>query len=217
MRPSDFRTNYGYHDLKVDNLMDRPEYKIIESWVRPKSKILDLGCGEGSLGQKLITKKNSHVVGIDISDKGLNIARAKGLQVQFHDLDSPLPFKDSSFDYAICNVTIQMVYRPGFVIQEMQRVAKNLIISFPNFAYWKSRLQLLLMGKMPNSSLYGYSWHNTRHIHHLSIKDFKEFIRTLNMNITNKTFFGKDSSNPTHLANFMPNFFARVAIFEIKQ
>jgi methionine biosynthesis protein MetW len=92
-------------------------------------------------------------------------------------IDARLPFDNDSFDYSICNVTIQMVNYPEVLLNEMKRISKYQIISFPNFAFYKNRLDLLFNGRMPKPMLFGYKWYNTGHLHQLSIKDFNNLVQ----------------------------------------
>src|SRR5882724_12824551 len=123
--------NYNYENFAS---FERVEYPIIADMVERNSKVIDLGCGNGSLLEKLIKEKNVDGRGIEISKSGVEVCLKKGLHVTEGKIDEPLPFADNSFDYAICNVTIQMVMYPEVVLKEMKRIARYQIISFPNFA-----------------------------------------------------------------------------------
>jgi methionine biosynthesis protein MetW len=154
----------------------RGEYSFIADMVRSESKIIDYGCGNGSLLSFLREKKNCSGVGIEISPSGVELAKEKDFQVHLGSIDQPLEkFEDDEFDYAICNVTIQMVMYPDVLIREMRRVARYQIISFPNFGYIKNRIDLLFHGRMPKPMLFGYDWYSTGHIHQLSVRDFLSF------------------------------------------
>jgi len=163
-------------DYVYDNnqLSARPEYLYIEKWITDKARVIDLGCGNGSLLQILKNKKNICPSGIEIAPSGVAICAKRGLPVTQGRIDIPLSqIPDNSFDFAVCNVTIQMVMNPEILLQEMKRIARFQIISFPNFAFFWQRLDLLFTGRMPRRLLYGYDWYSTGHIHQLSIKDFK--------------------------------------------
>jgi len=142
--------NYDYSAFPIE---ERPEYTRIIPYIKPQTSILDLGCGNGSLLQKLIREKNVAGVGMEISETGVQICRQKGLQVMQGFIDEPLPFPDNTFDYAICNVTIQMVRYPEILLSEMKRVARFQIVSFPNFAFYKNRIEMLLKGRMPKKNV----------------------------------------------------------------
>lgn len=208
-----YYADYGYSS---DNVTDRPEYKYIVDWVETGSKVLDLGCGDGSLGSLLIKEKDCEVHGIEVSKTGVESALKKGVKAVAGDVDEPLVFPDGSFDYVTINVTLQMVYRPGFVLKEALRVGKKVIVSFPNVAHWAARLELLLLGRMPRKPLYGYRWHNTRHIHLFSYSDFCSYLEEINAKATKKVFFGWDSKHESFLAGIFPNLFSMEAILMIE-
>jgi len=165
--------NYNYSGFEA---VERKEYEVISNWIPQNSTILDLGCGNGTLLEKLKMEKAVSGKGIELSDSGIDICRAKNLDVQKGSIDQTLPFNDNTFDYAICNVTIQMVMYPEILLSEMKRISKFQIISFPNFGHYKNRVDLTLNGKMPRPMLFGYKWYSTGHIHQVSIKDFYELI-----------------------------------------
>ena len=154
----------------------REEYKIIVDWVKEGSTVIDLGCGDGELLQ-LLRGKNVRGIGIDNDFQHVESCKKKGLEVYNCEIDEgDLSFNDR-YDYAICNVTLQMVEYPEVLLKEMFRISKYQIISFPNFAKWQNRLELLFKGRMPRWMLCGYNWYDTGHIHQLSIKDFEDYIK----------------------------------------
>lgn len=195
----------------------RPEYKYIIDWIEKGSKVLDLGCGNGSLGSLLMKEKDCEVHGIESSRSGVESALNKGVHADIGDIDEGLDFPDKSFDYVVINVTLQMVYRPGFVLGEALRVGKKVIVSFPNFAHWAARLEIFLLGRMPRKPLYGYRWHNTKHIHLFSYYDFCNYLEEINAKITKKVFFGYDSEHESLLALIFPNLFSMEAILLIEK
>ena len=205
--------DYGYK-YNPDNLSvtSRPEYGYIEQWVENGSKVLDAGCGDGSLGLILKKNKNCDVYGIEISPEGTKIALAKGIHVINHDMDLGFPFEDKSFDYIIINVTLQMVYRPDLVIKEALRVGKKVIVSFPNFAHWYARLELMCLGRFPRYLLFGYQWYDTRHIHHFSYKDFLQFIKPLGANVIESKYLGISGKTENILSKMFPNLFSKLVI-----
>jgi len=191
---------------------DRPEYKYIEDWVNPGSKILDLGCGEGSLGERLIKNKNCEVHGIEISLKGAAQSLRKGVKAKTGDIDEGLSqYKDNEFDYTILNQVLSMIYCPGFVLREALRVGKITIVSFINLGNWISRLELLF-GYTPTKPLYGFQWHDTRNLHLFTYKDFLQYIEQLDVKVLRAEFLGRDSRSETCLAKLFPNLFSQVCI-----
>jgi len=196
----------------------RNEYDIILNIIKEGSSVLDLGCGNGDLLYLLKKQKNIVDFGVEISESGVLFCKGRGLNVIQGSIDKPLPFSDNQFDYSICNVTIQMLLYPEILISEMQRVSKELIISFPNFAYFKNRLELLFFGRMPQKQLFGYNWYNTGHIHQFSLKDFIIFINeSTNLKIIEvhhlKT---KNKIKNTLLFNF-ENLFQQIPIVHLKK
>lgn len=209
--------NYAYPEPnEVIHRMERPEYKYIVEWIEPKSKVLDLGCGDGSLGELLIKNKKCEVYGIEIDENGVKQSIAKGIEVTQGNMDEGLnfKFKDKFFGCVVINVTLQMVYRPDFVMAEALRVGKKVIVSFPNFAHIIARLEMLL-GRFPKSPLFGYEWYNTRHIHLFSINDFMEYMKKLKVEIVKKEFLWLDSKSENILSDLFPNLFSGTAIFMV--
>jgi methionine biosynthesis protein MetW len=196
---------------------NRPEYMYIEKWVEPKSKVMDLGCGEGSMGEKLIKNKNCEVYGIEISSEGAAQSLRKGLKAETGDIDEGLGrYKDNEFDYTILNQVLYMVYRPGFVLREAVRTGKKTIVSFVNSGNWISRLELL-SGRTPRRQLYGFQWYDTKNIRLFTYKDFLAYIRELNLKIAGAKFLGEDSRRETYRARVFPNLFSQVCIMMLEK
>lgn len=207
--------NYDYSNLETEN---RVEYDCIVELVKPNSSVIDLGCGNGSLMQRLINEKNVKAHGIDISESAVEVCRKKGLNADKSEIDKPLDIKDNTYDYAICNVTIQMVMYPEVLLKEMKRIAKDQIISFPNFAYYKNRIDLLLKGRMPAFTLFNHKWYNTGHIHQLSVKDFYELINFAGgLKIIERKFIKSKNPVKNFLIDTYPNLFDQLPIFLLKK
>lgn len=206
--------NYDYSLVPTEY---RKEYEIIISLIPEKVKVLDLGCGNGSLMALLRQKLNVSATGVEISKSGIEISRSKGFEVFDARIDEPLPFKAKSFDFAICNVTIQMVMYPEVLLKEMKRVAKYQIISFPNFAFWRNRVDMFFNGRMPKPGMFGYKWYSTGHIHQLSINDFKELVNDVG-GLTIEQHICRDTENPLKklLHNLFPNIFQVLPVFLLK-
>jgi methionine biosynthesis protein MetW len=204
--------NYTNHETQY-----RDEYPIIESFIEPNSRVIDLGCGNGTLLKLLKNKKNIHEYGIEIVTSGVDICQKKGLNVRQGSIDSSLTeIEDKQFDYAICNVTIQMVMYPEVLLSEMKRIAHCQIVSFPNFAHWRNRLDLLINGRMPKPMLFGYEWYNTGHIHQLSIKDFLELTEKYQLTVCKQIHIGIDGFT-RFFRNHKPNMFSTVSIYILKE
>ena len=189
----------------------RAEYPYVVEMVESGSKVIDLGCGNGSLLKMLKDKKQIEEFGIEQVLSGVEVCKKKGLNTCQGKIDVPLTdIKDRFFDYAICNVTIQMVMYPEVLLGEMKRIARYQIVSFPNFAFWGNRFDLLCNGRMPHPMLFRYSWYNTGHIHQLSIKDFEAFIVHYGLIVKDKVYFRDRVSSAL---NLNPNFFATEALY----
>ena len=193
-------------------------YSLIEEMIEPKAKVLDLGCGNGYLLKLLKDKKQIKGNGIEISQNEVIQCLEKGLSVIQGDIDEGLKqFGDKSYDYVILNQTLQSTYNPDYVLEEMLRVGKKCIVSFPNFAYWRVRLYYLLKGNMPKSKVLPFEWYNTPNIHLLTIKDFFEFAQQRNINILQWIYTTKANKKTSVQYQMFSNFFAEEAIFVISK
>lgn len=192
----------------------RAEYDIISDFIKPSSKVIDLGCGNGALLELLKTTKNITEKGIEISESGVVVCKAKALDVEQGAIDVRLPFEDDKFDYAVCNVTIQMVNYPEVLLSEMKRISKYQIVSFPNFAFYKNRTELFLKGRMPKSMLFGYKWYSTGHIHQFSVNDFHELINDIGgLKILSVEYIRSKNPVKNFLMEKIPNLFQYIPIF----
>ena len=134
-----FSDNRNY-DYSLHSGEEREEYQTISNLVTLNSSVIDLGCGNGLLMKKLIAEKNVSCKGIEISESAVELCKKNELDVLLGSIDAELPFDNDSFDYSVCNVTIQMVKYPEVLLREMKRISKYQIISFPNFAFYRNRL-----------------------------------------------------------------------------
>lgn len=208
------------HPMKNDNrnyIYDeafyiRKEFPIIREWIKEGSKIIDLGCGNCSLIKYILKEKKVYPEGIDISKSGIKVCLKNNIKAKVGYIDKEetyQEYKDDEFDYAICNVTIQMTMYPEILLKEMKRIAKYQIISFPNFAFVINRLDLLFLGRMPTFTFGGYEWYNTGQIHHLSIKDFKMLVNKIGLKIIKEHHIGKAGK----LIKLCPNLLSQISIF----
>lgn len=201
------------YEYKANRSAHREEFSKIVDWIPEGSRVLDLGCGEGSLLKLLVEKKKVTVEGIEISLSGVEVCKSKELEVRQGRIDEGLPWVDDAFDYAVCNVTLQMVMYPEKLLSEMSRVATRQIVSFPNFANIRNRLELFLFGRMPKAMLFGHTWWNTGHIHQLSIEDFKELVKKTGLEIKKSAYFGRLAK--PGFVSLSPNLFSTIAMFEL--
>ncbi len=188
-------------------------YSIITNLIEKGSTVLDLGCGDGTL-LKMLKNKGINARGIDINQDNIIKCLEKGLCVIQGDIDEGLheyPFK--SYDYVILNQTLQSTEKPDYVIEEMLRVGKKIVVSFPNFAYWRVRFYLLFFGKMPKSNILPFEWYNTPNIHLLTIKDFYEFSRKHGFKIEKKILMRKARIQSGFFYEFFDNLFCEEIMF----
>ena len=155
----------------------RSDLRLITELVAEGSRVLDLGCGDGSLMAHLRDERGCVVRGIELDHADIAAAIARGLSVVEADLDDGLAaYPDASFDVVVLSQTLQVVRRPAFVLREMLRVGRHGIVSYPNFGHWKVRGYLALKGRMPVSRSIPYTWYDTPNIHHTTITDFRDFV-----------------------------------------
>jgi methionine biosynthesis protein MetW len=152
------------------------EFKIIANLLPPQSRVLDVGCGDGTLIEALIKEKNIDARGIELEEDKVKECISKGLSVIEGDAETELSqFPDKAFDFVILSQTLQAFYQPENVLAQLLRIGDKVIISIPNFGYWQIRASLLFFGKMPVTKSLPYTWYNTPNLHMCSIKDFYQF------------------------------------------
>lgn len=193
------------------------EFRYIIDLVEPRSYVLDLGCGNGTLLKALQVEKQVRAQGIDLSEDAIQSCVAKGLFVYHGDLDEGLAdFNDQSVDYVIATNTIQVLHKPAFLIQEMSRVGKHCIISVPNFAHWRVRYQFGFKGTMPKTGRLPYEWYDSPNIHLTTVADFRSFCKKNGIKILREIALKTHDDRPCSVVRVMPNLLADYAIFMIE-
>lgn len=154
---------------------DRPDFAAIADWIKTGSSVLDLGCGDGALLRYLTRTRDTRGYGVEIDDAGVLACVKNGVSVVQSDLERGLSgFEDGSFDYVVLSQTLQAMRNSEIIIREMLRVGREGIVTFPNFGYWKNRLEVL-RGRMPISENLPYEWFNTPNVRLCTVADFERF------------------------------------------
>lgn len=170
--------------LNFDNNRIRFDLQIIASWIEPKTRVLDLGCGEGDLLFHLKTHKGVQGTGIENDEGKVAQCIEKGVTVLQGDINTEvLDYPDSAFDYIILSQTLQQVFEPAALLRSILRIGKKAVVSFPNFSHWLVRLQLLTTGYAPITRQLPFQWYDTPNIRVISLKDFRKFARTVGFRI----------------------------------
>jgi len=193
----------------------RADLEIIQQWIKPESRVLDLGCGDGSLLSYLKNRKNVADIGLEIYERKIQLCLAKGVNVIQQDLNRSLAnFGDKTFDTVLLTQTLQAVNYPDLLIEEMLRIGHNCIVTFPNFGNWRSRLYLLTKGRMPVSNFMPYQWYDTPNIHFCTVRDFDVLCQERNINVITRTVVDHQHRGNWYIKRW-PNLLAETAIYHI--
>ena len=195
------------------------EFQVIAELIEKKKKVLDVGCGDGTLMEFLKNNKKTNIRGLEISKSKVQECIAKGLTVIEGNAEKDLAqFPDKSFDYVVLSQTLQAFLNPELVINELLRVGKKAIVTIPNFGYWRIRLHLLLKGTMPITKTLPDEWYNTPNIHMCSIKDFFHFVKSRDIKIFKSLAINNQNTSIINDSNLtIKNFFADLGIFLIEK
>jgi len=193
----------------------RTDLQILQQWIKPHSRVLDLGCGDGELLEALTRDKKIDGLGLEIDSGNITQCFARGLSVIEQDIDNGLAnFIDDSFDTVVLTQTLQAVMRPDHVLDEMLRVGKECIITFPNFGHWRCRMHVTARGRMPVSKFMPYQWYDTPNIHFCTVHDFEALCAEKNIRVVHRAFVNFNGET-TELAKRWPNLFGVTAIYRV--
>lgn len=191
----------------------RPDLAVIAEHIAPGSRVLDIGCGDGALMAALMGR-GCDVRGIEIDGRQVERCVARGLSVVQGDANRDLGFyPDGVFDYAVLSQTLQTAERPDRLLGELLRVGHRAFVSFPNFAYWRTRAALMFEGRMPVTRALPVSWYETTNIHHMTIRDFEELVLAVGLRMTRRWSFSRDRQ----IAGTGANWRAEFAVYELSR
>ena len=195
----------------------KKEFKVIADLLPNNVRVLDVGCGDGSLMNHLIKEKNIEARGLELKKENVTKCIYKGLPVIEGNAETELhQFPNQSFDFVILSQTLQAFYNPEKVLKDLLRIGKSVIISIPNFGYWKVRTSLLFFGKMPITKTLPNSWYNTPNLHMCSIKDLFHFCVEKKIKIKKAVGVNEDKTSEIKKSNLeIKNFFSKLGIFLI--
>lgn len=193
----------------------RADLEIIQQWIPENSRVLDLGCGDGELLAWLKQHKNATGYGLEINPEKISACIDKGVNVIEQDLDKGLSnFSSDSFDVVVMTQALQAVHYPDRILQEMLRVGRTCIITFPNFGHWRCRWYLATKGRMPVSDFMPYTWYNTPNIHFCTFKDFEALCKEMQMQVLDRLAVDRHHRHSTG-SRIWPNMLGEIGIYRV--
>ena len=201
----------------MKNLEMKKEFKVIADLLPNNTRVLDVGCGDGSLMNLLKKEKNVEVRGLELNQENVQECIHQGLPVIQGNAETELhQFPDKSFDYVVLSQTLQAFYEPEKVLRNLLRIGKSVVISIPNFGFWKVRIKLLFFGKMPVTKTLPNTWYNTPNLHMCTIKDLFDFCDDKKINIKKVVGVNENKISMIKKSNLeIKNLFSKVGIFLI--
>lgn len=197
--------------------MMRFDNEIIGHWIKPESRVLDLGCGDGSLLKNLSDSKSIRGYGLEIDPDGIQSCVEKGLNIIEKNLDEGLSdFDDDSFDMVIMSQALQTMHYPQKILSEMVRIGRECIVTIPNFGHWRTRFHLMFMGRMPISERLPYEWYNTPNIHFCTFKDFNILCEEMSLKVIDRLVVS-GRAEASFLNKVNPNLFGETGIFRLSK
>ena len=197
----------------------RVDLQLIADMIEPHSRVLDVGCGDGTLLDYLVNFRHVDGRGIELSSEGVKASISAGLSVIQGDADTDLKdYPDDAFDYVVLSQTLQAMVQPKVVLSHLLRISRRAIVSFPNFAHWQARLSLVFLGRMPVSTTLPHEWYETPNIHLCTIRDFVALCGQLDITIEAQKILDA-RGRARHVGNglFLANLFGEQAVFLLRK
>ena len=195
----------------------RTDHDLLQQWIHADSRVLDLGCGDGTLLKQLMQSKQIQGYGIENNRELIIAGLNNGINVLEQNLNDGLTdFPDNSFDTVVMTQALQAMSRPDLVLDEMLRVGKECIITFPNFGNWRARFHLAIAGRMPVTKQLDWEWYNTPNIHFCTVKDFEVLCQQKGIRVLNRTMVSEQFPDNS-LKQVLPNLFAQTAIYHLSK